>query len=191
MTYDETEETVRRLIEDNLDEETRKAALIWFNATCRRARGRGPWPLGREPKTISDLIDALGGANEVAKILDLSSNTAGAMRREGIRVAYWRKIIAAAAERGIRGVSYDTLIRMHEESAPTNRDRLRGKAAYKAHADHWRPIFAEFAGLPAHEIAAKLTARGIATPKNKKGGEWNAATVRRVQSYYHLADAGR
>lgn len=69
------------------------------------------------PKTISELIGAFGGATEFARIIDKIPSTASEMKRSGsIRVAYWPKIIAAAAERGINGVSSETLMLMHLDS---------------------------------------------------------------------------
>jgi len=66
------------------------------------------------PKTISELIDAFGGPTEFAKIIDKIPSTASEMKRTGsIRVPYWPKIIAAAAERRIRGVTPETLMQMH------------------------------------------------------------------------------
>lgn len=70
-----------------------------------------------KPKTISDLIDAFGGATAFSKIIDKIPSTASEMKRTGsIRVRYWPKVIAAAAERGIRGVSSETLMQMHLDS---------------------------------------------------------------------------
>jgi len=66
------------------------------------------------PKTVSELIDAFGGATEFAKVIDKIPSTASEMKRTGsIRVPYWPKIIAAATERRIRGVSAETLMQMH------------------------------------------------------------------------------
>ena len=66
------------------------------------------------PKTIAALIAAFGGASEFARVIDKIPSTASEMKRSGsIRVAYWPKIIAAAAERGISGVSSETLMQMH------------------------------------------------------------------------------
>jgi hypothetical protein len=67
-----------------------------------------------EPKSISELIDAFGGPTEFAKVIDKIPSTASEMKRTGsIRVTYWPKIIAAASERRIKGVSAETLMRMH------------------------------------------------------------------------------
>jgi hypothetical protein len=64
VTDDEIEEMVRQLIEDNLDEETRKAVLEWLDVICRGGRQRKAFPHG--PKTISELMDAFGGPAEFA-----------------------------------------------------------------------------------------------------------------------------
>lgn len=67
-----------------------------------------------EPKSIPELIDAFGGASEFGRIIDKIPSTASEMKRSGsIRVRYWPKIIAAASERGIEGVSYESLVQMH------------------------------------------------------------------------------
>ena len=64
--------------------------------------------------TVPELIDAFGGATEFAKVIDKIPSTASEMKRTGsIRVTYWPKIITAAAERGIKGVTPDTLMQMH------------------------------------------------------------------------------
>lgn len=172
MTDDEIEEMVRQLIEDNLDEETRKAVLEWFDVICRGGRRRKAFP--HEPKTISELMDAFGGPAEFATG---NPSAASEMKRSGsIRVAYWPKIIAAAAERGIRGVSSETLMLMHAERATARSIANREKALQRA--EQLRPIFAELAGLSARKIAAELNVRGIATPA---GGKWHADTVWRVR----------
>lgn len=67
-------------------------------------------------KTISELIDAFGGPTEFAKVIDKNPSTASEMKRTGsIRVPYWPKIIAAAADRRIGNVTADALMRMHLE----------------------------------------------------------------------------
>jgi len=69
-----------------------------------------------QPKTIPELIDAFGGNTQFAKIIDKIPSTASEMKRTGsIRVRYWPKVIAAAAKRGIRGVSSETLMLMHQD----------------------------------------------------------------------------
>ncbi|MBR0693617.1 carph-isopro domain-containing protein [Bradyrhizobium lablabi] len=73
-----------------------------------------------EPKTISELIDAFGGATKFAEVIDKIPSTASEMKRSGsIRPRYWPKIIEAAAARGIEGVSPESLMQMHlnEEAA--------------------------------------------------------------------------
>ncbi len=68
------------------------------------------------PKTIPELIDAFGGSTSFSKIIDKIPSTASEMKRtRSIRVRYWPKVIAAAAKRGIRGVSSETLMQMHLE----------------------------------------------------------------------------
>jgi hypothetical protein len=185
MTDDEIEEMVRRLIEDNLDEETRKAVLEWFDVICRGGRRRRK-AFPHEPKTISELMDAFGGPAEFATgIINKNPSAASKMKRSGsISVAYWPKIIAAAAERGIRGVSSETLMLMHAERATARSIASREKALQRA--EQLRPIFAELAGLSARKIAAELNVRGVATPAG--GGKWHADTVWRVRRLYLIDD---
>jgi hypothetical protein len=69
-----------------------------------------------EPKTISELIDAFGGPSEFAKVIDKNPSTASEMKRTGsIRVHYWPAIVAAARERGIKGVTMESLAWMNIE----------------------------------------------------------------------------
>jgi hypothetical protein len=68
------------------------------------------------PRTVSELIDAFGGPTEFSKVIEKKPSTASEMKRSGsIRPGYWPKIIAAAAERRIRGVNAETLMLMHLE----------------------------------------------------------------------------
>jgi len=68
-----------------------------------------------EPKTISELIDAFGGPTKFATdVIGKNPSTASEMKRTGsIRIPYWPKIIAAAAERRIKGVTPEALMKMH------------------------------------------------------------------------------
>jgi hypothetical protein len=66
------------------------------------------------PRTIPDLIDAFGGSSEFAKVIDKNPSTASEMKRSGsIRVGYWPAIVAAAQDRGIEGVSLESIAQMH------------------------------------------------------------------------------
>lgn len=69
--------------------------------------------------TICSLIDALGGPTAFGHVIGKRASTASEMKRNGsIAVGYWPKIIAAAAERGIDGVTADLLMRLHHSSEP-------------------------------------------------------------------------
>jgi hypothetical protein len=46
-------------------------------------------------------------------------------------------------------------------------------------AEQLRPVLVELAGLSPAKIASQLNARGVTAPA---GGQWHAATVRRVQA---------
>lgn len=64
--------------------------------------------------TIRGLIDALGGPTAFGNAIGKKPSTASEMKRNGsISVDHWPKIIASAAERGIKGVTADFLMRLH------------------------------------------------------------------------------
>lgn len=84
-----------------------------------------PWPATATPvksviASVPDVIDAFGGITTFAKIIEKGASTASEMKRNrSIHVDYWPRIIEAAAERGIDGVTADSLMRLHarEEAA--------------------------------------------------------------------------
>jgi hypothetical protein len=69
------------------------------------------------PSTVSELIDAYGGATAFAKALGLKfPSTASEMKRSGsIRPKYFPKIVKTAPEFGIKGVDYEKLALMHAD----------------------------------------------------------------------------
>jgi len=68
---------------------------------------------------VPDLIDAFGGPTAFAAVIGKKPSTASEMKRNGsVPPKYWRTIVQAAAERGIDGVTYETLAMMHTPAAP-------------------------------------------------------------------------
>jgi hypothetical protein len=68
------------------------------------------------PRTVAELIDALGGASAVARLIGKGQSTVGEMKRSGsIKVRYWPKIIAAARAAGpeLDWVTSEALMLMH------------------------------------------------------------------------------
>lgn len=64
--------------------------------------------------TIGDLISAFDGNTKFAAIIGKNASTASEMkRRNSIPIEYWPRIIKAAREMGIEGVSNDTLVALH------------------------------------------------------------------------------
>lgn len=64
--------------------------------------------------TVEDVFTQFKGTSAFAGALGLNLSTASEMRRRSsIPVRYWPKLVDAARERGIRGVSYDVLVAMH------------------------------------------------------------------------------
>lgn len=67
---------------------------------------------------MPELIDAFGGPTAFSAVIGKGPSTASEMKRSGrIQPKYWPKIIDAAAEQNIAGVSYETLALMHAETA--------------------------------------------------------------------------
>lgn len=69
----------------------------------------------RCPDTVPELIDAFGGPTKFAvNVIGKNPSTASEMKRSGsIHVTYWPKVIAAAPEFGIVGVTPEKLMKMH------------------------------------------------------------------------------
>lgn len=67
--------------------------------------------------TVTDLFDAIGGAAEMARCIDVKPSAASEMKRRGtIPVKYWPKLAAVCRARRIR-LSYDDLVRLHTSEA--------------------------------------------------------------------------
>lgn len=93
----------------------------------------------RSPKTISELMDAFGGPSAFARAIGLNcSSTANEMKRNGgIAVGHWPKIIAAAAERGVKGVSPDALMWMQGKKPEPRPVTDRESEGWKEAAIAW------------------------------------------------------
>jgi hypothetical protein len=70
-------------------------------------------------KTVSDVIQAFGGPTAFSKVIGKRPSTASEMKRNrSIPVAYWPKVIAAAAKLKIEGITADDLVRIHAGETP-------------------------------------------------------------------------
>lgn len=68
-------------------------------------------------RTVPELIDALGGASEVARLIARQPSTASEMkRRQSIPVRYWPALVAGAKAKGIDDLTYETLVAVHSKS---------------------------------------------------------------------------
>jgi hypothetical protein len=62
---------------------------------------------------FASIIDAFGGAGALAQILGLRDSHVRTMRaRNSIPVEYWPALITAAADRGVPGVTFETMARL-------------------------------------------------------------------------------
>lgn len=70
-------------------------------------------------RSVSALIDDLGGDTAVAGVLGLKAATTVASwkARKSIPVKHWPRVVSAAQERGLNDVSYENLVSMHAEMA--------------------------------------------------------------------------
>ena len=73
------------------------------------------------PTTVPELIDAFGGPTGFAKVIEKNPSTASEMKRTGsIRVPYWPAIVAAAAANPkIKGVTLESIAKMHVDAPAT------------------------------------------------------------------------
>ena len=75
----------------------------------------------RKLETVDDVFDAFGGPTRVARALglkradgSLASSTASEMKRRGnIPVDYWPRLIEAAPEYDVSGLTPETLMAIH------------------------------------------------------------------------------
>lgn len=67
--------------------------------------------------TVDDVFAGFEGSSAFASALGLNLSTASEMRRRSsIPVRYWPRLVEVARERGIAGISYDSLVAMHVPS---------------------------------------------------------------------------
>lgn len=63
--------------------------------------------------TFRDIFDAFGGPTKLAEVIGVKPFHAQTMKTRGsIPLAYWPALIKAAEERGIQGVTYESLTMM-------------------------------------------------------------------------------
>lgn len=69
-----------------------------------------------EPKTLDDLFRAFGGTSSLGRVIGKGQSTASEMRRRGnIPVAYWPRLIEAAAQATPRiRLTAEVLMEMHQ-----------------------------------------------------------------------------
>lgn len=61
-------------------------------------------------QTFADIITAFGGYAKVAEILDCPAGTVSSWKsRNGIPPQHWVKLVTAASERGITGITFAVL----------------------------------------------------------------------------------
>lgn len=78
------------------------------------------------PDTVASLIDALGGPAKAGRRIGRGASTMSERKRTGVLpVEDWDLIIAAAAEAGVPGVTYETLAKMHPRRSPGSDDEAR------------------------------------------------------------------
>lgn len=64
--------------------------------------------------TLDDLFERFGGAAKVGQAIGVSTEHAASMkRRKSIPVDYWPKLIGAARDRRISGVTPERLMHLH------------------------------------------------------------------------------
>lgn len=72
--------------------------------------------------TLDDVFEEFGGPAEVGRAIGKSTEHAASMRRRGsIPVEYWPALLAQARGRGIRGLTYELLVRIHVSNKGENR----------------------------------------------------------------------
>ncbi len=71
------------------------------------------------PDTVASLIDALGGPAKAGRMIGKGASTMSERKRTGVLpVEDWDLIIAAAEKAGVRGITYETLAKMHPRRSP-------------------------------------------------------------------------
>lgn len=64
--------------------------------------------------TVEDVFLSFDGTSALASALQVKLSAASEMRRRGsIPVRYWPRLVDAARERNVDGISYDVLVHIH------------------------------------------------------------------------------
>ncbi len=70
-------------------------------------------------QTVAEITAAFGGPAELGRAIGVTTEHAAQMRRRNsVPVRYWPKLIEAAAGRGVGGLTYEALVKVHS-AAPT------------------------------------------------------------------------
>lgn len=69
-------------------------------------------------QSIEAIFDKLGGTGKAAAAINVKPTAASEMkRRKSIPVKYWDRVIAACKQKNIKGISYETLVRLHSRDS--------------------------------------------------------------------------
>lgn len=67
--------------------------------------------------TVDIIFERFGGPAELGRAIGKSTEHATLMRRRGsIPPIYWSKLIDVAAERGLADITYEQIVKAHEET---------------------------------------------------------------------------
>lgn len=79
--------------------------------------------------TFDEIFEAFGGPAQVGRLLDITTEHAVQMRRRGsIPPEHWVRLVEAAREKSIVGVTHETLIAARSSKPPV-RGLKQGEAA--------------------------------------------------------------
>ncbi|MGV6875892.1 carph-isopro domain-containing protein [Pseudochelatococcus sp. B33] len=61
-------------------------------------------------KTFADIIDLFGGPARIARAIGVTTEHASIMKRRGsIPATYWQRVVSAAEQEGVNGITLDVL----------------------------------------------------------------------------------
>lgn len=67
---------------------------------------------------IASLFETVGGSGQMAALLGVKPSAASEMKRRGsIPVKYWPQLVSGFRDRGIEGLDYDALVKIHATQA--------------------------------------------------------------------------
>lgn len=79
---------------------------------------------------FDDIFEAFGGNSALARAIGVKISTAGEMRRRGtVPPEHWLKLMRAAEERGIVGISAEILVEMYDRAKNPRSSRERQEPA--------------------------------------------------------------